>query len=88
MGGLHEQVLSIQIACRCYGPNKSSSWLSTEVCLFPTASLAIVGEKLCTDSQIRQSSSCGLCRELFFSGVVDLYKSVDDFVKGCYALTA
>jgi hypothetical protein len=29
-----------------------------------------------------------LCREPFFSGAVDLYKSVEDFTKGCYALTA
>jgi hypothetical protein len=31
--------------------------------------------------------SCGLCWEPFFSGVLALYKSVDDFMKGCYALT-
>jgi hypothetical protein len=30
---------------------------------------------------------CGLCREPFFSGAVDLFKFVDDCVKGCYALT-
>jgi hypothetical protein len=53
----------------------------------PTASLAIVGEKLGTDLRIRRSSSCELCQEPFFSGVVDLYKSVDDFTKVCYTLT-
>jgi hypothetical protein len=69
-------------------PDKPSSWLSTEACLFPTASLTVVGEKLGTDSRIKRSSSCGLCQEPFFSVAVDLYKSVDDFVKGCYALIA
>jgi hypothetical protein len=62
--------------------------MSTEACLFPTTSLAVVEEKLGTDMWIRQPSSCGLCQEPFFSGVVDLYKSVDDFMKGCYGLTA
>jgi hypothetical protein len=57
----------------------SSSQLSTEACLFPTVSLAVVGEKLGMDPRIRRSSSCGLCQEPFFSGAVDLYKSVDDF---------
>jgi hypothetical protein len=86
--GLHEQILNVPIACRCYRSGKPSSWLSTEACLFSTASLAVVGEKLGTDLWIRQPSSCGLCREPFFSGVVDPYKSVDDFTKGCYVLTA
>jgi hypothetical protein len=27
-----------------------------------------------------------LGQEPFFSGAVDLFKSVDDYVKGCYAL--
>jgi hypothetical protein len=84
--GPHEQVLNILIACRCYEPGKPRSWLSIEACLFPTASLAIVGEKLGTDPRIRWLSSCGLCQEPFFSGAVDLYKSVDNFVKGCYVL--
>jgi hypothetical protein len=44
-----EQVLNVPIACRCYGPGKPSSWLSTEACLFPTTSLAVVGEKLGTN---------------------------------------
>jgi hypothetical protein len=86
--GPREQVLNVPIACRCYGPGKPSSWLSTKVCLFPTASLTVVGEKLGTDPRIKWLSSCGLCREPFFSGAVDLYKYVDDFAKGCYALIA
>jgi hypothetical protein len=52
--------------------------------LFPTASLTIVGEKLGTDPWISQLACCGLCRELFFSGAVDLFKSVDDCAKGCH----
>jgi hypothetical protein len=49
--------------------------------------MIVVGEKLGTDLRIRQSSSCGLCQEPFLSGAVDLYKSVDDFVKDCCTLT-
>jgi hypothetical protein len=46
-----------------------------------------MGEKLGMDARIRRPSSYGLCREPFFSGAVDLYKYIDDFTKGCYALT-
>jgi hypothetical protein len=53
----------------------------------PTVSLAVVGEKLGTDPRIGQSACYGLCREPFFSGVVDLFKSVDDSAKGCYMWT-
>jgi hypothetical protein len=55
---------------------------------FPHCSLAIVGEKLGTDPRIGWSSCCGLCREPFFSGAVDLFKSVDDCMKDCYMWTA
>jgi hypothetical protein len=80
--------LNVSIACQRYRPGKPSSWLSTEDCLFPTASLTVMGEKLGTDPQIGQSMCCGLGREPFFSGIADLFKSVDDYVEGCYALTA
>jgi hypothetical protein len=80
--GPHEQVMNVPITCWCYGPGKSSSWMSTEAYLFPTASLVVVGENLGTNLRIQRSSSCGLCQELFFSGAVDLYKSIDDFTKG------
>jgi hypothetical protein len=53
----------------------------------PTASMVILGEKLGTDPQIGQSVCCVLCREHFFSGAVILPNSVDDYAKGCYALT-
>jgi hypothetical protein len=68
-------------------PGKPSSRLSTEAWLFPIASLAALGEKLGTDPQIDHPVCCGLDWEAFFSGAVDLFKSVDDYVKGCYALT-
>jgi hypothetical protein len=84
----HEQVLNVLIACQRYGLGKPSSRLSTEACLFPTASLVVVGEKLGTDPRTGQSSCCGLGREPFFLRVVDLFKSVDDYMKCCYALTA
>jgi hypothetical protein len=53
----------------------------------PTASLVVLGEKLGTDPRIGQPSCNGLCWEPFFSGVVALLNSVDDYLKGCYALT-
>jgi hypothetical protein len=46
-----------------------------------------MGEKLGTDSRIGQLACYGLCWEPFFSGVVVLFKSIDDYAKGCYALT-
>jgi hypothetical protein len=64
-----------------------SSWLSTEACLFSTTLFTIVGEKLGMDPQTSKPSCCGLGRQPFFSWVVGLFKSVDDYMKGCYALT-
>jgi hypothetical protein len=55
---------------------------------FPHCSLAVVGEKLDMDPRIRWSSCCGLCREPFFWGAGDLFKSVDDGMKGCFMWTA
>jgi hypothetical protein len=69
-----------------YGPSKPSSQLSTEAWLFPITSMVGSGEKLGTEPQITQLG-WGLCRELFFSGVVDLFKSVDDGEKGYYIWT-
>jgi hypothetical protein len=57
---------------------------STKAWLFPTAPLSIVGEKLGTDPWIGRPACWGLCREPFFLGAVDLFKSVDDCIKGCY----
>jgi hypothetical protein len=67
-----------------YGPSDHSNWLLADVWFFPTASLPTVGETLGMDPQIDQSVCCGLCREPFFSGAVDLFKSVDNCVKGCH----
>jgi hypothetical protein len=80
--------LNVSIVCRRYGPGKSSSRLSTEACLFLTTSLTVMEEKLGTDLQTDQLSCCGLGREPFFSRVVDMFKSVDDYMKDCYVLTA
>jgi hypothetical protein len=57
--GPREQVLNVLIACRKYGPGKPGIQLSMKTCLFPTTSLAVMGEKLGTDLQIGQSSCCG-----------------------------
>jgi ribonuclease I len=67
---------------------KPSSWLSIEACLFHTASLVVMGDKLGTDPWTSQSACYGLSQEPFFSETVGLFKSIDNYVKGCYALTA
>jgi hypothetical protein len=85
--GPSEQVLNITIACRCYGPGKPSSLTSTEGGFTFTASMDGSEEKLGTDPLIGQPSCYGLCQEAFFLRVVTLSIVVDNFVKGCYALT-
>jgi hypothetical protein len=82
-----EQVLNIPIACQRYEPGKPSSWLSIEASLFPNVSLAVMGEKMGTNLQTDQLACCGLGWEPFFSGAEGLFKSVNDYTKGCYALT-
>jgi hypothetical protein len=52
-----------------YGYCKPSIQSSIEAWLFPTASLAVVGEKLGTNPWIGQPSCYGLCREPFFLGL-------------------
>jgi hypothetical protein len=86
--GTREQVLNVPIVCQRYGPGKLSSLPSTESGFTPTASMAILREKLGMNPQMDRPACCGLFRELFFSGAVTLSIAVDDFVKGCYALTA
>jgi hypothetical protein len=54
---------------------------------FPHSSLVVVEEKLGMNPWIEWPSCCRLCREPFFSGAVELFKSVDDCMKGCYMLT-
>jgi hypothetical protein len=82
-----EQVLNVPIACRRYGSSKPSSLPSTEGGFTPTTSMTVLGEKLTMDPRIGQPACCGLCRGPFFSGAVALFSAVDDFAKGCYALT-
>jgi hypothetical protein len=53
----------------------------------PTTSMDSLGEKLGMDTQIGQSSCCGLGQEPFFSVVVVLLNSIDDYMNGCYELT-
>jgi hypothetical protein len=85
--GPREQVLNVPIVSRRYRPDKPSSLPSTKSGFTPTASMAFYGEKLGTDPWIGQPVCCGLFLEPFFSGVVALSNAVDDFMKGCYALT-
>jgi hypothetical protein len=86
--GTREQVLNVPITCQRYEHGKPSSLPSTEGDITPTASMVVSGEKLGMDPWIGQPACCGLCREPFFSVVVALSIAVDDFTKGCYALTA
>jgi hypothetical protein len=46
-----------------------------------------MGEKLGVNPRTGQSACCALGQEPFFSGAVDLFKSVDGCMKGCYELT-
>jgi hypothetical protein len=82
-----EQVLNIEIACQRYGSGKPINLQSTEGRFTLTASMTVLGEKLGTGPRIDQPTCCGLCREPFFSGALALSIAVDDFTKGCYALT-
>jgi hypothetical protein len=50
--------------------------------------MVVLGEKLGTNPWIGLPSCYGLGREPFFSGVVALLNSVDDYAKACYVLTA
>jgi hypothetical protein len=53
-----------------------------------TAWMAVLGEKLGMDLCFNQPLCCELGQEPFFLGAVVLLNSVDDYAKGCYALTA
>jgi hypothetical protein len=70
------------------GPESLVDGHQQKVGFAPTASMAILGEKLGTDLRIDQPACCGLCREPIFSGTVTMLNSVDDYVKCYYALTA
>jgi hypothetical protein len=70
------------------GPVSLVAGRQQKVGFAPTTSLVGSGEKLDMDPWISQPLCCELCRELFFSGAVTLLNSVDDYTKGCYALTA
>jgi hypothetical protein len=50
--------------------------------------MVALGEKLGMDPRIGQPSDYGLGREPYFLGTVALSIAVDEFTKGCYALTA
>jgi hypothetical protein len=50
--------------------------------------MVVLGEKLGMDLCFDQPLCCELGQEPFFLGAVVLLNSVDDYAKGCYALTA
>jgi hypothetical protein len=82
--GIHEQVLNVPIVCRDMSPVSLVVSYQQKLDFFPTALLAVVREKLTTDPRIERPACCGLCRERFFSGAVDLFKYVDDCIKDCH----
>jgi hypothetical protein len=84
--GTCEHILNVTITCQRYGLSKPNSRLSTEACLFPMTSLVVMGKKLGMNTRTGQPTCCGLGWEPFL-GVVDLFKSIDDYVKGCHMLT-
>jgi hypothetical protein len=66
-----------------YRPSKTRSLTSTKGGFTPPPTASIVGldKKLGTTPQIGQPSCCGLGREPFFSEVVALSITIDDFMK-------
>jgi hypothetical protein len=54
----------------------------------PTTSMTVLREKLGMDPRIGQPACYELCRKPFFSGALTLLNPVDDYAKGCHALTA
>jgi hypothetical protein len=64
--GPREQVVNVSIACLYMGPVSLVVDCQQKFDFSPTASLAVVGEKLGTDPRIGQPTCCGLCREPFF----------------------
>jgi hypothetical protein len=58
-----KQVLNVLTAYRSYGIGNPSSLSSTDGGFTPTASMAILGEKLGTDPRIGQLSCYGLGKE-------------------------
>jgi hypothetical protein len=82
-----EQVLNVLIACWYMSPVSLVACHQQMFGFASTASLVGLGEKLETDTRIGQLACCGLRREPFFSGVVVLINSVDNYVKGCYMWT-
>jgi hypothetical protein len=78
-----DQVLNVLIAYRSYGPGKPSTWPSIEGWLCSH----------CFNGWLRRETGYGPVNwsavVLWIeSGAVALLNSVDDYVKGCYALTA
>jgi hypothetical protein len=46
--------------------------------------MVVMGEKLGGEPHIGHLACCGLRRESFFSGAMDLLNSVDEYAKGCH----
>jgi hypothetical protein len=85
--GPREQVLNVLIASWYMGPISLVACRQQRVTLPPLLQWLPRGEKLGMDPRIGQPSCARLYREPFFLGVVVLFITVDDFMKGCYTLT-
>jgi hypothetical protein len=81
--GTQEQVLNVLIACRWYGPSKPSSRPSTGAWLKPTASMAVLGEKLRRVLWATQSA-WEVESGVLFSGAVVSVQPCRWLVKGCH----
>jgi hypothetical protein len=83
-----EQVLNVPIACWWYGPSKPSSRPSTEGWLCPHGFNDYLRRETGYRPVDRSAGVLWIMSGALFSGAVALLNSIDDYVKGCYALTA
>jgi hypothetical protein len=80
--GPREQVLNVPFTYRWYGPGKPSSRPSTEDCLCPHCFIGWLKRETGYGPTDRSADMLWIV-----SRVVALLNSVDDYTKGCYALT-
>jgi hypothetical protein len=85
--GPREQVLNVPIVYRRYGPDSPSSQPSTEGWLCPHYFNGCIGREIGYGLVNRSAIVLWIRSGAFFSGAVALLNSVDDYAKGCYALT-
>jgi hypothetical protein len=70
-----------------YRPSKSSSWLPTVAWLYPHCFIGWLMRETGYGPIDRSADMLWIVLGAFFSGVVTLLNSVDDYMKGCYMWT-